>query len=98
MRWRRNPRTEEGWFKRIAISLLVSVAGFVVSSPVAFAWMLGYLRHANPGNTESFLAAMTTAVLVGLIVAGLAFVAAMTALWLWSLRAKDAAAQPAEPR
>jgi len=89
LRWRKNPRTEDGWFKRTAISLLVAVAGFAVSFPLAFALMVGYLRRANPGDTESFLGAMTTAVLIGLIVAALGFIAAMLGLWMWSLRGKN---------
>jgi len=86
IRWRKNPKTEEGWFKRIAISLLVGVAGFAFGFPVTFFVMAGYLRRANPGETESLLGAMTAAVVAGLGVAAVAFFGVMGVLWVWSLR------------
>ena len=86
IRWRKNPKTEEGWFKRIAISLLVAVAGFAVGFPAAFFLMVEYLRRTKPGDTENFLGAMTAAVVVGLGVASVGFFAALGVLWLLSFR------------
>jgi preprotein translocase subunit Sss1 len=86
IQWRKNPKTEEGWLKRTAISLLVGVAGFAVGFPAAFFLMLEYLRRTRPGDTENFLAAMTAAVVAGLGVAAVGFFGAMLLLWMWSVR------------
>jgi hypothetical protein len=88
IRWRKNPKTEEGWFKRIAISLLVAVAAFAVSFPLAFVLLLHYLHQSSPTNNETFLNAMTSAVALGLVIAALSFFASITILWLLSLRSK----------
>ena len=91
VRWRKNPKTEEGWLKRTAIALLVAVAGFAVSFPAAFALILHHLHTAYPKDTENFLAAMTSAVLAGLLVAGLGFFAALAGLWVLSFRERSKA-------
>jgi len=95
IRWRKNPKTEEGWFKRTAISLLVGVAGFAVTFPLAFFLMVGYLGRTRPGDTENFLGAMTGAVVAGLGVAAVAFFGVMGVLWVWSLRGGTAESRDA---
>jgi hypothetical protein len=95
IRWRKNPKTEEGWFKRTAISLLVGVAGFAFGFPVTFFVMAGYLRRANPGGTESLLGAMTAGVVAGFVVGAVGFGGAMLLLWVWSLRGGTAESRDA---
>ncbi|MBB5056688.1 preprotein translocase subunit Sss1 [Granulicella aggregans] len=94
VRWRKNPKTEDGWLKRTAISLLVGVAGFAVGFPTAFFVMAGYLRRATPAGGESLLGAMTAAVVAGLGVAAVGFCGTMVVLWLLSSRGKVAAESP----
>ncbi len=88
VRWRKNPKTEDGWFKRTAISLLIALGGFLVSLPVSFLLFLNHLQHAYPQDAQNFLGAITSAVLVGLALAALAFGASITVLFLFSLRAQ----------
>jgi hypothetical protein len=91
--WRRNPKTEDGWFKRLAIALLSGVASFALSFPLSFILLLSYMRRSNPAGTETTLSAMTSAVVIGLTFAALAFVASISILWLLSFRNRP---QPAE--
>lgn len=86
--WRKNPKTEDGWFKRTAISLLVALAVFLVSSPIAFLLFLNHLQSAYPHDTQNFLGAITGAVASGLALGGLGFGACMAVFLLMGLRGR----------
>ena len=88
--WRKNPKTEDGWPRRIAISLLAALTGFLLSLPISFLLFLNHLQHADPGDTQNFLAALTSAVVVGLVLAALCFFAVLSVLYLLSFRGKPA--------
>jgi len=88
--WRKNPKTPDGWFKRIAISLLAALAVFLLSLPVSFMAFLNHLERTDPNDSQTFLGALTAAVLVGLVVATLFFFAVLSVLTLLSLRGKPA--------
>ena len=94
LRWRKNPKTEDGWIKRTAISFLTALATFLVSLPITFLLFLGHLNRTYPTDTQNFLGAITSAVLLGLLLAMLSFCAAMTLQFLFSLRTR----QPSEAR
>lgn len=91
IRWRKNPKTEDGWFKRIAISLLVALGGFLTSLPASFGLFLNRLQHTDPGDTQNMLGAITSAVLVGLGFAVVCFVASMAVQFVFSFRKKPLA-------
>ena len=86
--WRKNPRTENGWFKRSAISLLISLGVFILAAPAAFLLVLGYLQKTQPNDTQNFLGAMTAAVLAGLALGGVCFAACMAIFLLLSSRGR----------
>jgi NADH:ubiquinone oxidoreductase subunit K len=88
--WRKNPKTPDGWFKRIAISLLAALAIFLLSLPVSFMAFLNHLQSTDPNDSQIFLGALTSAVLVGLVLAALFFFAVLAVLALLSLRGKPA--------
>ena len=90
IRWRKNPKTEDGWFKWTAISLLVALGVFVVSLPVAFLLFLNHLQSTYPNDTQNFLGAITAAVITGLTLAGLSFTASMAIFFLLSFRGRPA--------
>lgn len=91
--WRRNPKTEDGWFKWTAISLLAGLGIFILTLPVAFLIVLNHLQIAYPNDTQNFLGAITAAVLSGLLLGGLCFAACMAIFLLLSFRGKPAAMQ-----
>lgn len=86
IRWRKNPKTPDGWPKRFALSLLSALAIFLLSIPVSFRVALNHLQSAYPGDAQNLLAALTSAVLVGLIFAAVCFVGVLFLLYLVSLR------------
>ena len=90
IRWRKNPKTEPGWFKWTALSLLAALGVFVLTSPIAFLLFLGHLQHAYPNDTQNFLGAMTAAVLAGLALGGVCFAATMAIFLLLSFRGRPA--------
>jgi ABC-type Fe3+ transport system permease subunit len=90
--WRKNPKTEDGWFKRTAISLLAALAAFTISLPVGFFLYLSHLQSAFPNDTQNMLGAITSAVLTSLAVGGICFGGCMAIFLLFTLRA-----QPAKP-
>lgn len=89
--WRSNPKTEDGWPRRIAIALLGGLTVFLLSLPIGFLLFLTHLQHVYPDDTQNFLGALTSAVVVGLILAGLCFLAVLSVLFLLSLRGRPAA-------
>jgi len=91
IRWRKNPKTEDGWFKWTAISLLAALGIFILTLPVAFLIVLNHLQTAYPNDTQNFLGAITAAVLSGLVLGGICFAATMAVFFLLSFRAKSAA-------
>jgi hypothetical protein len=86
IRWRKNPKTEDGWFKWTAISLLAGLGVFTLTLPVAFLLFLNHLQHAYPNDTQNFLGAITAAVVSGLALGGLCFAASMAVFFLLSFR------------
>lgn len=88
--WRKNPKTEDGWFKRTAISLLIALGVFTLTLPVAFLLFLNHLQSAYPNDTQNFLGAITAAVITGLLLGGLCFAACMSVYLLLSFRGKPA--------
>jgi uncharacterized membrane protein YjgN (DUF898 family) len=92
LRWRRNPKTESGWFKWTAISLLAALAVFLVSMPVTFLVVLNHLQSTSPGDTQNALAALTACVVVGLLLGGLTLAGTMMIFLLFSFRGKRARA------
>lgn len=88
MSWRKNPKTEAGWFKWTAISLLAALGAFVLSFPLAFFLFLNHLQSAYPNDTQNFLGAITAAVLSALALAGVCFAASMAIFLLLSFRSK----------
>jgi Zn-dependent protease with chaperone function len=94
VRWRKNPKTEDGWIKRTAISLLAGLGAFLFSLPLTFALFLAHLNRTYPEDTQNFLGAITAAVLLGLFLALLCFCAAMILQFLFSFTRKKSAAEP----
>lgn len=92
VRWRKNPKTEDGWFKRTAISLLAALAAFTISLPIGFFLYLNHLQNTFPNDTQNMLGAITSAVLTSLAVGGICFGGCMAIFLLFTLRA-----QPAKP-
>ncbi len=88
IRWRKNPKTEAGWFKWTAISLLAALGVFTLTLPIAFLVVLNHLQSAYPNDTQNFLGAITAAVLTGLGFGGLCFAACMAVFLLLSFRGK----------
>jgi len=70
IQFRRNPKTEDGWFKRIAIALLSGLGTFLVLAPVAFFIFLNHFESAYPKDTQNLLSAITASVVTGLALAG----------------------------
>ncbi len=96
VRWRKNPKTEDGWIKRTAISLLVALGTFLVSLPITFLLVLSHLNRAYPADTQNFLGAITSAVLVGLLLAAVSFCAAIALQFLFSFYTKKPATEASE--
>ena len=92
IRWRKNPKTEAGWFKWTAISLLGALGVFVLAMPITFLLMLNHLQHAYPNDTQNFLGAITAAVATGLVLGGLCFMALMAIFLLLSFRRRPSQA------
>jgi len=90
VRWRKNPKTEDGWFKWTAISLLAALGVFLFTLPVAFLIVLSHLQSAYPNDTQNFLGAITAAVLSGLVLGGVCFAGCMAVFFLLSLRGRPA--------
>lgn len=85
---RSNPKTPDGWIKRTAIALLVGLGASLAVLPVAFLLFLNHYQSAYPKDTQNFLSALTAAVGISLLVAGVAFAATMTLYLLLGLRGK----------
>ena len=91
IRWRKNPKTEAGWFKWTAISLLIALAIFAFTSPIAFFLYLTHLNHAYPNDPQNFLGAITASVGAGILLGGLCFAGCMAVFLLLSFRGRPAA-------
>jgi hypothetical protein len=67
--WPTNPKTPEGWPKRIAIAMLSGLGMFVLSLPVSVLLFFGHYQQLYPKDPQNLLSALTGAVIVGLILA-----------------------------
>ncbi len=90
IRWRKNPRTEAGWFKWTAISLLSALGIFIVSFPIAFLLFLSHLRGVSPDDPQNILGAITASVVTGIVLGGIGFFGCMALFLLFSFRGKPA--------
>jgi Na+/H+ antiporter NhaA len=89
--WRSNPKTPEGWPRRIAIALLTGLGVFLLSLPISSLLFLEHYRHLDPNDPQNLLSALTSAVLVGLLLALLSSAALLLLLRLFAaLRGKPA--------
>lgn len=89
IRWRKNPKTEAGWLKWTAISLLIAIGVFTLSLPVSFLLFLNHLEHTDPNGTQNFLGAITATVVTGAALSGLCFAGCMAIFLLLSFRGKQ---------
>lgn len=97
--WRSNPKTPEGWPRRIAIALLAGLAVFLLSLPVASLLFLNHYQHLDPNDPQNLLSALTAAVLVGLLLALLSSAALLLLLHLFvAVRGKQAGSASSPPR
>jgi hypothetical protein len=89
--WRSNPATPEGWPKRIAIALLGGLGIFLLSLPVTSLLFFDHFHRLDPNDPQNLLSALTSAVLVGLLLALLVSAALLLLLRLFAaLRGKPA--------
>jgi ABC-type Fe3+ transport system permease subunit len=92
--WPANPKTPPGWAKRVAIAMLAGLSVFLVSLPVSALLFLNHYQRLYPENPQNdpqnLLNALTSAVLLGLALAALSFMALLAIFLLLSLRAKPA--------
>jgi hypothetical protein len=89
--WPTNPKTPEGWPKRIAIAMLSGLGIFVVSLPVSALLFFSHYQQLYPKDPQNLLSALTGAVLVGLALAALGFTALMAVFYLLGLRERQTA-------
>jgi NO-binding membrane sensor protein with MHYT domain len=71
--WPTNPKTPEGWPKRVAIAMLSGLGIFLLSLPVSALLFLKHYEELYPKDPQNLLSALTGAVLLGLVLAGLGF-------------------------
>jgi hypothetical protein len=86
--WKTNPKTPEGWPKRVAIAMLSGLGIFLLSLPVSALLFLSHYEEVYPKDPQNLLSALTGAVLVGLALAALGFAAVITVLFLFGLRGR----------
>ena len=84
--WPTNPKTPEGWAKRVAIAMLSGLGVFVLSLPVSVLLFFSHYEKAYPKDPQNLLSALTGAVLVGLALAALGFLSVIAIVFLLGLR------------
>jgi hypothetical protein len=89
--WPTNPKTPEGWPKRVAIATLSGLAIFLLSLPVSVLLFLDHYEELYPKDPENLLSALTGAVLVGLALAALGVAGLLAIFVLLGLRGRAAA-------
>lgn len=94
---RTNPKTPEGWPKRIAISVLCGLAVFLIALPISFLLFLNHDQHASPSDPQNLLSALTAAVVLSLALAAFGGAAMLTIFFLLSLRTSRAHIITADP-
>jgi ABC-type Fe3+ transport system permease subunit len=80
--WPTNPKTPEGWPKRIAIAMLSGLGIFVLSLPVSALVLLDHYQELYPKDPQNVLSALTGAVGSGLILALVTIPLVLALLWL----------------
>ncbi len=83
--WPTNPKTPEGWPKRVAIAMLSGLGVFLLSLPVSVLLLLHHYEELSPKDPQNLLSALTGAVLVGLILALLTIPTVLAVLRLLAL-------------
>jgi hypothetical protein len=86
--WPTNPKTPEGWPKRIAIAMLSGLGIFLLSLPVSALLFLNHYEERYPKDPQNVLSALTGAVLLGLALAALGFTALLGVFFLLGLRGR----------
>jgi hypothetical protein len=67
--WPTNPKTPEGWPKRVALAMLSGLGIFLLSLPVSVLLFFSHYQQLYPNDPQNLLSALTGAVVVGLILA-----------------------------
>ncbi len=67
--WPTNPKTPEGWPKRVALAMLGGLGIFLLSLPVSVLLFFSHYQQLYPKDPQNLLSALTGAVVVGLILA-----------------------------
>ena len=67
--WPTNPKTPEGWPKRVALAMLGGLGLFLLSLPVSVLLFFSHYQQLYPKDPQNLLSALTGAVVVGLILA-----------------------------
>jgi hypothetical protein len=86
--WPTNPKTPDGWPKRVALAMLSGLGVFVLSLPVSVLVLLHHYDELYPKDPQNLLSALTGAVLVGLTLAALGFTALLAIFFLLGLRGR----------
>ena len=60
--WPTNPKTPEGWAKRVAIAMLCGLGVFLLSLPVSALLFLSHYEELYPKDPQNVLSALTGAV------------------------------------
>jgi hypothetical protein len=89
--WPTNPKTPEGWPKRVAIAMLSGLAIFLLSLPVSVLLFLSHYEELYPKDPQNLLSALTGAVLVGLALAALGVTGLLAIFFLLGLRGRPTA-------
>jgi len=83
--WRSNPKTPEGWPKCIALATLSGLGVFLLSLPVSVPLFFDHYQQLYPKDPQNLLSALTSAVLLGLILAALTIPTVLALLRLVAL-------------
>jgi hypothetical protein len=93
--WPTNPKTPEGWPKRIALAMLSGLGVFVLSLPVSVLLFFKHYEALYPKDPQNLLSALTGAVVVGLLLALVTIPAVLAAFGLLALaRGKPTTSAP----
>jgi hypothetical protein len=86
--WPTNPKTPEGWAKRVAIAMLSGLGIFLVSLPVSALLFLSHYEELYPKDPQNVLSALTGAVLLGLVLAAIGFTGLLAIFFLLGVRGR----------